>query len=297
MGSQLSHHLSGKGFRISHLSRRPVERTYPSFYWNIKKEKIEEKAIQKANVIIHLAGEGIAEKRWSKQRKKEIYESRIDSTRLLLEKVKAYNPQLKQFIAASAIGYYGLNTGKKWVNENSPKGEGFLTEVVEKWEKEVKRFEEIAIPYTIIRIGIVLDMKGGALPKIAKLFKLGLGAPLGSGKQYMSWIDTHDLCRLFTHTLENDLKGIYNGVSPAPITNKLFTKQMANAMNKPLLLPHIPAFGLKLLLGEMAKILIGGNRVSCQKIEKTGFHFHHRSPDITLKALMNASNANQKLSK
>ncbi|MEO9872339.1 TIGR01777 family oxidoreductase [Ekhidna sp.] len=286
VGTQLSELLTSKGYTVTHLSRNPTQKGYQTFYWNVKKMEIDDEAITSADAIIHLAGAGVSDKRWSAEWKKEIYDSRIDSTRLLKEKVAELNPKLKHFTSASAIGYYGWDSGDKLVDEESEKGDGFLADVVEDWEKEVDTFKELDIKISKVRIGIVLSERGGALVELMKPIKFGLGAPLAPGDQHMSWIHIQDLCGIFAHTLENSVEGIFNGVAPSPHTNKEFTKSVANQLNKSLWLPNVPKFALRLIVGEMADILVGGNRVSSRKIEEAGFNFQFVSLNSALQDLL-----------
>ncbi|MEM6831773.1 MAG: TIGR01777 family oxidoreductase [Bacteroidota bacterium] len=285
VGTRLSELLKARGCEVTHLSRRPTDKNHSSFHWDVKKQVVDEQAIKEAEAIIHLAGASVAGKRWNENWKKEIYTSRIDSTRLLLKMVKEHNPAIKHFISASAIGYYGWDTGDKWVDEETPKGDGFLADVVGDWEQEVVRFKEIGVKNACLRVGIVLSKEGGALVEMAKPIKMGAGAALGSGKQYMSWIHLDDLCHMFIYILENELEGIYNGTSPNPVTNMTLTKQLAKALKRPLFLPNVPPFMLRLIVGEMATVLTGGNKVSSKKIEKAGFVFQHPLLHSTLKAL------------
>lgn len=286
VGRELSQLLTSKGYKVTHLSRNPTQKDYQTFYWDIKKGEIDDEAITSADAIIHLAGAGVSDKRWSEDWKKEIYNSRIDSTKLLKDKVAKLNPDLKHFISASAIGYYGWDTGEQLVDESSPKGSGFLADVVEDWEKETDSFNELSLKVSKVRIGIVLSEKGGALVELMKPIKFWVGAPLASGTQYMSWIHITDLCRIFVHILEQSAEGIYNGVAPHPHTNKEFTMRVASMLKKPLWLPNVPKFALRLIVGEMADILIGGNRVTSKKVEKIGFNFQFATLDDALQDLL-----------
>lgn len=286
VGKELSALLKSKGYTVTHLSRSPTQKHYQTFYWNINKNEIDDEAITSADAIIHLAGAGVADKRWSKEWKDEIYNSRIDSTKLLKEKVEKLNPELKHFISASAIGYYGWDTGDKLVNETSAKGDGFLADVVDDWEKVVDTFSELGIKVSKVRIGIVLSQHNGALVELMKPIKLGFGAALAPGSQYMSWIHVSDLCGMFEHILSNSKEGTFNGVAPKPQTNEAFTKAVASHLKKPLWLPNVPKFALRLIVGEMADILVGGNKVSSKKIEDSGFNFQFDTLDLALKNLL-----------
>ena len=284
VGRELSELLTSKGYKVTHLSRNPTQKHYQTYYWDLKKEEIDHEAISSADAIIHLAGAGVSDKRWSASWKKEIYDSRINSTKLLRDKVMELNPSLKHFISASAIGYYGWDSGTQVVDETSAKGDGFLAYVVDDWEKEVDKFSDI--PTSKVRIGIVLSEKGGALVELMKPIKYGMGAPLAPGDQYMSWIHISDLCGIFAHLLEKSAEGVYNGVAPNPHTNKDFTRQVASILKKPLWLPNVPKFALRLIVGEMADILVGGNRVSSKKVEGAGFNFQYPTLDEALRNLL-----------
>jgi uncharacterized protein (TIGR01777 family) len=286
VGQQLSRLLIENNCEVSHLSRNPTKGDIESFHWDVKKNEIDLDAIKHSDVIIHLAGAGVANHRWTRKWKREIYDSRIDSTKLLVEAVRNHNSRLSHFISASAIGYYGWDTGSQMVDEETQKGNGFLADVVSNWEKEVSKLSEFGVVNSKIRIGIVLSDKGAALTEMMRPIKFGLGAALGSGNQYMSWIHIDDLCRMIVHILKPGNEGIFNAVAPSPVTNREFTKQLANAMGKPFFLPNVPSLALKLLLGEMQVMLTGGNKVSSKKIEQTGFNFQFPSLDSALKNLV-----------
>ncbi|MDP3357806.1 MAG: TIGR01777 family oxidoreductase [Lutibacter sp.] len=273
IGKKLCELLRKKGYNVGVLSRN--QHTKPNnYYWNTETLYIDAKAIVEADYIIHLAGEGIADKRWTPQRKKDLINSRVKTANLLFEKVKELNPNLKGFIAASGIGYYGATTSEKIYEENDAGGEDFISEICKVWEKASLQFDAINIRTVIFRTGVVLAKEGGALEKLSKPIKLGFGAPIGSGEQYMPWIHVDDLCNMYLEAIENsEIRGIYNAVAPEHITNKTLTKIIAKRLNKPLWLPNIPAFVMKLILGKMAIILLEGSRVSSNKIMATGFKF------------------------
>ncbi|WP_372794159.1 TIGR01777 family oxidoreductase [Lutibacter sp.] len=284
IGKHLCKLLKDKGYKVTVLSRNQVVKP-STFFWNIETDYIDTKAISEANYIIHLAGEGIADKPWTKERKQILINSRLKSTNLLFKKVKELNPNLKAFIAASGIGYYGATTSTKIYEENDVSGTDFLSEICRLWENSSLQFKTINIRTVIFRTGIVLSNEGGAFQKISKPIKLGLGTALGSGKQYMPWIHIEDLCNMYVKAIENiELNGIYNAVAPEHITNSELTKSIARAIQKPLWMPNIPRFILKIALGELAVILLEGSRVSSEKIVTTGFKFKY--PTLT-KALLN----------
>ncbi len=275
VGTRLTELLRQRGHEVMHLSRRAQAGSVSAFTWDVQKGTLDERALNDVDAVIHLAGAGVADARWTAARKKEILDSRVDSTRLL-QKYLANNSRVKTFIAASAIGYYGFTTADEWVTETTSPGRDFLADVTRQWEDAV---DQLALPSRRViklRIGIVLSANGGALAEIAKPVRWGFGAPLGSGRQYMSWIHLDDVCAMFIHALENaTLSGAYNAVAPKPATNRQVTEAIAAALRKPLWLPPVPAFVLRLALGEMALMVLAGSRISPEKIIQTGFRFTH----------------------
>ncbi len=275
VGSKLSQLLSTDSHEIVHLSRSVAEdATYTTYQWDINKGYIDEAAFDGVEYIVHLAGAGVADKRWTANRKKVIIDSRVDSAALLLKYVKEQKVPLKQFISASAIGYYGSDTGDQVLKEDSSAGNDFLVDVVVKWEDAADQFNEVC-PVAKVRIGVVLSSEGGAMMEILKPIKLYAGAPLGDGNQIMSWIHMDDLCEIFKYVLDQELDGTYNATAPHPVSNKKLTQILAKAVKKPLILPNVPKFVMKLMLGEMSQIVLGGSYVSAQKIEQAGFKFRY----------------------
>ena len=269
VGQRITALLEKKGYEVAWLSRSPQDRK--TFLWNVEKGEIDSEAMEWADEVVHLAGAGVAEKRWTPERKKLILESRTQSTQVLLTAIKNAQSKPSTFISASAVGYYGFNTGTALVDENSPAGNDFLAEVVIAWENEVKKMESLQLRTVLLRIGIVLDAEGGAL---GEMLKPPVAAPLGTGDQWMSWIHVEDLARMFVFALEKTtLQGVFNAVGPHPATNQQLTKEAAISKRKPYVGIGVPGFALKLVLGEMAAMVLGGNRVSSQKIQKAGFEF------------------------
>ena len=275
LGTHLSKLLADSGHEIRHLSRNPSkDATYPTYQWDIRKEEIDPEALQGVDHIIHLAGAGIADGRWTDERKKVIISSRVNSAGLLRKQVEEHNVTLKSFISASAIGYYGADTGPFLQTESSDPGNDFLAEVVTKWESAADEFQTIT-KVAKIRIGVVLSPEGGAMKEIMKPIKMMVGAPLGSGDQMTSWIHIHDLCLIFKHVLDKNITGIYNATAPNPVSNERLTKVIAKQLNKPLWLPNVPSFVLKIVFGEMSAVVLGGNIVSSQAIQDSGFEFKY----------------------
>jgi len=288
VGTRLSERLLAKGYQVSFLSRTADNGKIKKYRWDTKNGYIEEEAIANSDYIIHLAGAGVFDKRWTPEYKKEILDSRIDSTLLLSKKIKSIPNSIKGIISASAIGIYGFDTGENWQTETSPIGEGFLAEITKKWEESIEKIAETGKRTVAFRIGIVLSNKGGALEELAKPIKFFVGAPIGKGSQYISWIHLDDLCDMFVYAIENEkLSGVFNCVAPEPITNKLFTIEIAKTIKRPLWLPNIPAFIMKIIVGsEQASIILGGNRVSAQKIINTGFKFNYSTLSSALVNLL-----------
>ncbi len=288
VGTRLTSLLTEKGYQVRYLSRNPGKVSeVESFSWDIDRQTIDEKALDGVDYIIHLAGAGVADKKWTIQRKKEILQSRTKSTEVLRSALANKDHQVKAFISASAVGYYGWDTGGVWKKEDSRFGDDFLATVTKSWEAEVDQVEKLGIRVAMLRIGIVLSDKGGALKELTKPIKWGAGAALGKGDQYMSWIHLDDLCKMFIHALENDtIQGIYNAVAPNPVTNKELSKLSAKVLGKPFFLPNVPGFVLKLVLGEMASMVLGGNRVSSEKIQNDGFTFTYPEVEPALNDLL-----------
>jgi uncharacterized protein (TIGR01777 family) len=280
VGKKITHLLERKGYKVAWLSRNPAKNKQKSFAWDVDRMNIDPDALLWADGIIHLAGEGVADRRWTSSRKKAILESRTNSTALLLQAIETSKRKPQVFVSASAVGFYGFNTENTYVDEKSAAGNDFLANVVVAWEDKVKEIEMTGIRTVILRIGIVLDNKGGAL---VEMLKPPVAAPLGSGKQWMSWIDIDDLARMFLFALENEqLNGIYNAVGPKPATNEELTEKAAKKVGKFFVGMGVPGFALKLVLGEMAQMVLGGNKVSAKKIQEAGFQYKYPSLEEAL---------------
>jgi hypothetical protein len=275
VGKALTKRLIAEGHEVRILSRNPQQSVQlKSFYWNVEKNEIDEKAFDNVEHIVHLAGSGIADKRWTDNRKQDIIDSRVNSMKLITNVVSKNHIQLKSFIGASAIGIYGMITSDKIFTEIDKGQDDFLTQSCAQWENSYQQIQTLSSKNCIIRIGVVLSKDGGALKRLLPLFKLGLGSAVGSGKQYMPWIHIDDLVSVFHEALFNaNYTGVYNAVSTEETTNQSFSKQLAKSLSKPFFIPNIPAFTLKLAFGEMANVLLEGSRVSNQKLIDTGFQF------------------------
>ncbi|MCX8489716.1 MAG: TIGR01777 family oxidoreductase [Cyclobacteriaceae bacterium] len=287
VGSRLTEMLLGKGHHVSHLGRRKKTGRVPSFIWDVDNKSIDPQALKGVDTIIHLAGAGIADQRWTAQRKKEILESRTHSTMLLVETLKKQTHSVKTFVGASAIGYYGFSLKDEVFTEETKAGTGFLADVTREWEEQTDAIVTLGLRLVKLRIGIVLSEKGGALAEMAKPVRFGVGAPLGSGKQSLSWIHIDDLCSMFIQAAEDQSwKGAYNAVGLNWVTNTELTKAIAQMLKKPLWLPPIPDFVMKLILGEMASMVLNGSKVSSAKIQKDRFQFKYSELNEALKNLL-----------
>jgi len=242
------------------------------FYWNIEQKEIDSKCMDGVEVIIHLAGASIS-KRWTNQYKNEILSSRIDSMDLIFKYLKENTNQVKHFISASGTAIYPESFSTVYDETSTEMEDSYLSRVVQKWEEKAKSFEELGIKVAMLRTGIVLSNIGGALPEMVKPIKLGFGAIMGTGKQIQSWIHINDLVNLYTFILENNFQGVYNAIAPNIISNKEMTKDIAQALNKPLWLPAIPQFFMKFILGEMSYLLFSSKCISSSKVLHLGFQF------------------------
>ena len=286
----LAKHLSReleREYSIRYLTRKVTK--INEYLWDLDQNYIDPKALIGVHTIIHLAGSSIATNRWTDKRKKDIISSRVDSAKLILHELKKLNINIDSFISASAIGYYGSNTTEKVLDEKSPKGNDFLSDVCFKWESAAEAFKsnDAATRVAIVRIGIILDKNNGALQKIIKPIKYGLGSVIGNGNQYMPWVHINDLVRLFKFILDDmTIDGTFNAVSPDHITNRELTKTIARRLKKRIFLPKIPEFIIRLIFGEMSTILLNGSKVSSRKISDAGFSFEYDEINSTLKNLI-----------
>lgn len=271
VGRRLVGVLRKAGHRIHALSRNPGSAAPEGVcrsQWDPAGPPPE--SLESANAVVHLAGEPVAQ-RWTAEAKRRIRESRVQGTRNLVEALSRLPHRPEALVCASAIGYYG-SRGDELLTESSPPGSGFLPEVCVDWERAAGQAATFGVRVAIVRIGMVLDAGGGALGRMLPPFRAGVGGPIGSGRQWMSWIHADDLGELFRFIIEGSLEGVFNGVAPFPVTNGEFTRELGRVLRRPTVLP-IPAFALKLLFGEMAQILLDSQRVAPRAAEAAGFRF------------------------
>ena len=289
VGQELVSLLLQNGFTVHYLStsksKLVSQNNYKGFYWNPKTSEIDLNALTDVEVIVHLAGASVA-KKWTPSYKQEIIESRVLSTRLLYKTLQKNLHQVKQIVSASAIGIYPNDLNYIYHETDNKVDNSFLGNVVQQWEEEVNQFEKLHIKVAKIRIGIVLAKNGGALQEMAKPIKIGVGAAFGSGEQYQSWIHIQDLVGIFQFVIQNQLSGVFNGVAPYPVTNAVLTKAIAKTLGKPLFLPNIPQFVMKIMLGEMHQILFSSQHVSCRKLLDLKYQFKFASLDKALNDLL-----------
>ncbi|CAM3368271.1 NAD-dependent epimerase/dehydratase [Flavobacterium longum] len=278
VGNALTDLLLSEGISIHYLTtaKNKLKSTpgKTGFYWNPEAGEIDESALIGVDAIVHLAGATIS-KRWTDSYKQEIIESRILSANLLFNLLRKNPHEVKQIVSASAIGIYKDSLDTVYREDATQKDDGFLGHVVQKWEESIDKFKILGLKTCKLRTGIVLSRNGGALPQMAKPIEWYVGAPLGSGRQFMSWIHLEDLTRMYLFALTQGLDGVFNATAPNPVTNKDFTKMLAKRLHRPLILPNVPAFALKLLLGEMHLLLVSSQNVNSEKIRNAGFDFKY----------------------
>ncbi len=288
IGTALIPKLIDRGYQVFLLSRSPRKSDlYNSYQWDPEMGTIDEEALKDIDYILHLAGAGIADKPWTQKRKKEIIDSRAESIRLLYKVLKHNHHPIKACISSGGIGYYG-DRGDVILQEDSSPGKEFLSKSCMEWEKAVFEGESLGIRIAQIRLGMVLSRKGGGLKPLEKLSSFSLGSPIGSGKQWISWIHIEDVCQIFINALENlEIKGIYNGVSPNPVSNKDFTSSLNKTMHKLRFMPRIPSIIIKAILGDMSAIILDSTRVSNAKIASSAFEFKFKTIDSAFNDLFN----------
>lgn len=276
VGRSLTDLLLRNGFSVSILSRskRQNKKDISYYIWDIKNQTIEDAAVNNADYIIHLAGENIAGERWTEKRKKAIVASREDSIKLIHNVLAKQNHKVSAFISASAIGIYGAVNGEAICKESTPPASDFLGRTCQIWEAAVDTIGQLGIRTVKVRTGLVLGEGDGLIKKLKPIFKYRLGAPLGSGKQYMPWIYIDDLCEIYLKAINDDtVRGPYNAAIQGDTDNIAFSRTFAAVYGYKMWLPHVPAAIIKLGMGQMSKIVLTGRRVSSEKIRKTGFTF------------------------
>jgi uncharacterized protein (TIGR01777 family) len=279
LGEPLVKRLLSRGDDVAVLTRSPAHvRSGRPVEWDARTQGAWSAEVGRADVVINLAGENIGEGRWTAERKKRLVASRLDATHAIVEALRGAPKRGRTLVNASAVGYYG-DRGEEQLDESSGRGGGFLAELVEQWEMAAREVESLA-RLVLIRFGVVLDPSGGALKKMLLPFRLGAGGPIGSGRQWMSWIGRDDAVRMVEWAIDREAaKGVYNATSPAPVRNREFTRALGRAVHRPAVVP-VPAFALRLALGQMAdEALLASQRAMPHRAQQEGFGFEAVSID------------------
>ncbi|WP_116126609.1 TIGR01777 family oxidoreductase [Lewinella sp. IMCC34183] len=286
VGMHLSRRLQADGHAVRHLSRTAdPDATFPTYVWDVKKGTIDDAAFQDVDYVINLAGAGIADERWSEERKQVIIQSRTESTRLLAMTLSRLQVTPKLYLSASAIGYYG-DRGEEILTEEASPGDGFLSRSCILWEEAVQEVDRLGIPTFVNRTGIVLHPDEGALQKMLIPLNVWTSTYFGDGQQYYSWIHIEDLIGIYAFALENNLVGTYNGCAPNPVRNKPFAAALGPALHKNALVVPAPEAALKVALGEMRHTVLDSARCSAAKIEAAGYRFAYPELSQALEQLL-----------
>lgn len=283
LGKELIKNLLDRGNQVSILSRKPQRlQGVKVFLWDVYKQKIDTSCLNGVDCIIHLAGENISAGKWSEKRKKEIIDSRVMSAQLLFKTLAENKNQVTDFISAAAVGIYG-DRGDELLTESSSPGNDFMADCCAQWESAADQGKALGLRVVKVRTGVVLSKESGALPAMAKPIQFFVGAPLGTGKQYIPWIHHKDMTQVYLHLIDNQaLSGIFNACAPFPVTNKTLTKAIAKQVHRPVWPFNIPKAVLKLILGEMSAVIFNSNNASAQKLLDTGFIFNYTKVEDAL---------------
>ena len=288
IGRHLTKKLISQGYAVNWLTRK-LDPNYSikQFTWDYRNKKIEIEAFEKADAIIHLAGANIIGQRWSQRYKQEIYDSRVLSARFLWDIISQHSIKIKTFIGGSGAGYYGALTSENIFKEDDSAGDDFLGKTCHDWEQASFDIAKSSIRTLVIRTGVVMFKDSEAYKKLVLPIRYGVGAAIGTGKQYFPWIHIDDLCGIYIKALEDaTMQGAYNAVAPQHLTNQELTTILAHHLHKPLWMPNIPGFVIRLFFGEMADSLLKGSRLSSDKITKAGYHFIHPTMEHFLETIM-----------
>jgi uncharacterized protein (TIGR01777 family) len=290
VGKALTKQLLEKGYQVIILTRAIPENGNPAVQyalWDVHKKTIDANAIKAADYIVHLAGAGVVDKKWTASYKQEIQDSRTQSSALLITAMQQHCNKVKAVVSSSAIGWYGADSGNKPFIESVIHAPGFLGETCKLWEQSIEPVQALGKRLVKLRIGIVLSNDGGALAEFKKPIQFGIAGILGSGKQMISWIHIDDLCHMFIAAIENEqLSGSYNAVAPHPVNNETLTLTLAKLMKGRFFIPiPVPIFVLNIMLGDRSIEVLKSTTVSCKKIEQAGFTFLYPFIDEALKQL------------
>ena len=293
VGKSLTSYLLDRGYKVIVLSRADRKSSLQNLsyaIWDIDKQFIDTTALNEADIIVHLAGESVASKRWSDKRKQEIIDSRVKSGALLVKALSENNHKVKTLIAASAIGWYGPDTERSLLrgfSETDKYDQSYLGTTCQQWEESVQSVRTSGIRLVTLRIGIVFNKAGGALAEFIKPAKFGVATILGSGNQIVSWIHQDDLCKMILFAVEKEaVNGVYNAVAPNPVNNKYLVNAIASTMHRFHLTFKVPEFVLKIMLGEMSIEVLKSANVSSNKIQSAGFVFDYPNVNEALSQIL-----------
>jgi uncharacterized protein len=290
IGTALTSLLQSKGYNVIILSRKPHKSRDNVSYlqWDTRKNYIDPAAIEHTDHIVHLAGAGIADKRWTKKRKQELVDSRVNSSLLIAKALREIPNKVITVVSASAMGWYGSDRkDKKPFTESDPPADNFLGETCRRWEESVSKVKETGQRLVILRTSIVFSNKGGAFKKFLEPLKFGVAPILGSGKQVTSWIHIDDMCRLYVAGIENPgMHGVFNAATVDPVTNKELMLKIARARRRPFIPIHVPAFVLKAIFGELSIEVLKSATVDNSKLKNSGFTFIYPSVDSAINDLV-----------
>lgn len=289
IGHYLTESLLGQGVDVVHLTRGGKKSSVKAYLWNPDKGTIDNAALNGVDVIVNLSGVGIADARWNDKYKRAILFSRTESTRLLVRALRdSPGHSVRALVSASGISYYGLDQPPRGAfDEDSAHASDFMADVAVQWEREAHVAESLGIRVVAIRTGVVLTSRGGALEKLAQPVRLFVGAPLGSGAQYVNWIHIDDLCNLYVRAIADEkMAGPFNAVAPTPVTNHEITRAIAQVLERPLWLPPVPGFAVYLIAGEVASVVLKGGKVVSRRLPDAGFAFRFTTPKPALEDLL-----------
>ncbi len=289
IGTELSKQCIALGMTVHYLTTSEEkiknDANYKGFLWNPKTGSIDKKAFYEVTTIVNLAGASVS-KRWTPSYKKKIMQSRLQTAGLLYDTLTSIDHNVTHYISASGVSIYPNSRIRLYTEEDEQVDDSFLAKVVVAWENAADKFKELGLKVAKVRTGVVFDSDEGALPQLVKPIKMGFGALLGSGKQWQSWIHIEDIAGMYLHIIKHGLEGVYNGASPNPLTHKRLMFCIARIIDKNIWLPNVPSFFLKLVLGEMAILVVEGQLVSSKKIEEAGYEFHYVNPQLALEHLL-----------
>lgn len=291
VGTELKKHLLTQGFEVNTLSRKK-NNDPNNFTWDVYKGEIDANCLNGVDAIIHLAGEPVADKKWTDERKKQIIDSRVKSTELIFKAIKSKpDHHVKSFVSSSAVGYYG-DCGDEILTEESPNGYGFLAECCKLWEDAVEQGKKLSLRIVKLRTGIVLSTKGGALPQLDKSVRLFVGAAIGTGKQWTPWIHIDDMVEMYIEAVKNlKMEDSYNACAPFPVTNEGLTRAIAKHLHRPFWPIKVPKRAIELAMGERAEAVLMSSNTSVQKILDAGFKFKFTDLDEALEKLYHPKKA------